>query len=158
MIGGNTKAVDVSQYLDTLKLKSFMGAAVAGASAGNRSMTQLWNPAASGKLLICSNAFIFVNQATSTNVVIAHHNAALTTAGLQGNKYLAGAAPVGQCRQQNPAALLGTSIVDYRIIGNDHDIHFFPNVIVPEGLGLCISYAGVEMQFIVMYQWTEIDV
>ncbi|AXS79858.1 hypothetical protein [Dechloromonas sp. HYN0024] len=137
----------------------FIGAASNAGAAGNYSMTQLWNPAGSGKNLILNKVSLYTVTAAPTGVGLARHNAALAT--LQGNgttKFIgAGTASVGELRNTNAAAIIGTTIGAFSIsLANESkDFPFSEPVAIQPGNGIIMWSASLNNNLQTTFQWNE---
>ena len=152
MIGGTR----VDYFRDTLVKRAFIGSAEFTAVAGQHSMVQLWNPAQSGKLLICHHADVTVSA--STFIYINHHNAALIGAPPVGNKYLGEAVGVGVTHNESLGAIPGTNIA-YQYPRTNFDLISLFNrdpIIIPEGLGIVIAAVTVNLSIQATFEWIEV--
>jgi hypothetical protein len=94
-----------TQSIPSLKGSSFLGFVQAAAVAGTFATVQLWNPAASGKLLVLRSVIVFRTAAGQTmaggdNVEVANPGAPANSS----NKFLGGAVSTGLLRTATPAA------------------------------------------------------
>jgi len=151
---------DNSWYYDSLQKKAFIGGGEISGTSMFYASVQLWNPAASGKNLICEKVHISEDIAAAQIVTIRHHNAAITTAASQGNKYLNEAAGVGLVKKHATDTLLGTEIAQLKLKpGNGLCPGVLKSpIIIGPGLGLLLQYLTlVDGQILsVMFEWTEI--
>ena len=147
---------DNSWYYDSLQKKAFIGGY--GLTGGiDRNMIQLWNPSASGKLLVCDAISISNTNAGVKTFLLHHHNAALPSAGSQGNKYLAEAAGAGLIKHAHLAAL-GTEYCRYGLAeGEESQIPLKKPFIIGQGLGLIVLPLLDSDSLAVRFEWAEID-
>jgi len=120
----------------------FLALSVA-AVAGQYSMVQLLNPAASGKNLVVTSGR-FIGATTELNgMMLRSHATALSTSFTPINKFIGGAAPVGQVWYQQAAAHVGTGVCAFYCTANVEikfsDALDFPLVIQP-GAGLVVAH------------------
>ena len=163
MIGG-TKNIfkDTGEFFHTLNKQSFISGGTRAPTGGNIINIQLWNPAASGKVLICQRLVAYIQTSTPKYFNIGHHNAALADGLLDmGNKFLGQGAGAGSLRYASGAAL-GTSIC--RIYDLGSTLHqqktsfpFKQGILIPEGFGLTINPENVDVSLHCQIQWFEID-
>ena len=148
---------DNSWYYDSLQKKAFIGSGDASASAAEYSCVQLWNPAASGKILMCSKLWAMTNAVALSCLALNHHSAALLTAGIQGNKYLAEAAGAGLVKQGYPGAITGTNIENWTMQPNKFTpLNLDAPITIGQGLGLVAGIDDDQTKLYVCFQWTEI--
>lgn len=151
MIGGTR----VDYWRETLIKRAFMGGGTQNGAVGTFSAIQLWNPADSGKTLICDTITVGVPEAI--RFALRHHNAVLTGVGGEGNKYLAEAVPVGEIHTQSGVAF-GTDITPYRISAGKltHTIKFLHPIIIGEGLGLIVQLYIANIDCTGTFEWIEV--
>jgi hypothetical protein len=142
---------------DVLDLSGGISTISQAGAAGNNSHTQLFNPAASGKIVLVEG--VYVIPTTANSVRLCFHNTALTTGGSSHYRdrrlALQGLTPVAQTRSQNNAAILGTQgpvwNVDPTIEAN-----FIPlEVILGPGQGCIIVNNAQNDGLTTCFFWTE---
>jgi len=151
---------DNSWYYDVLQEKAFIGSAHAlSSAAGTAPMVQLWNPAASGKILLCQSIQVVAAIATGQPLALARHNAALADPGEHGNKYLNEPLGVGLIKEDTNA-IVGTDICEfYHIQNTPYDLPFLSpvqSILIPQGWGLIVrTHATSTTNLFAMFQWIE---
>lgn len=144
-------------FRDTLKARAFVGGY--SFDPTNYAHIQLWNPADSGKGLIVSCAIGSIFTATGCVIRLHSHNAALTNAAnTEANKYIGGAAPVGEIRYQDNTPYLGTHISD--ILWGVANIGSFINsdpIYLPEGFGIHLLEISAGHPLTAHFEWIEVN-
>lgn len=151
---------DDSWFYNTLRKETFIGSATAYTDINARAAVQLWNPAASGKNLLCHDIMLMATVTAFTIPLhFAHHNAALPTAGIQGNKWLTEAAGVGLVKYEtNQVALVGTDIALLPIQPNIYiHIPLDKPVLIDPGTGLTLGIIQGDKYLTATFQWVEMD-
>lgn len=163
MIGGSKNVIkDGSEFYQTLDKRAFISGGMRAPTGGNTINMQLWNPAASGKVLILQKLSYYIQTAGPKYINFCHHNAACADGVLDmGNKYLGQAAGVGITRYSSGAAL-GTSIIRIYDIGSTLGAQWFhiplrQAILIPEGIGLIGNTEIADVPMGVLWQWYEID-
>ena len=145
----------IDYWRNSLIKRTFIGGWESTVSGGNPMNVELWNPAASGKLLICNRVNVWCSGASKLR--ISHHNAAYANSGSQGNKYLGQAAGVGLIKYAG-AALPATPIADNYIPATVNiPIEFVEPFIIPAGIGLVFSCVTTDLSLSVLFQWIEVN-
>ena len=134
--------------------EAFMQGNFSGPSAGLVTSHQLFNAAASGKILYLDALDVSAGTA-ATQLVLKQHNVALgASAGLGVNKSLGGAAGVGDFRTATGAA--GTNMGRGIFLLNSFTrIPFKPAIRIPEGRGVHIEDTTVNQVLMSMWHWRE---
>lgn len=150
MIGGTR----VDYWRDTLIKRAFVGGGSASGGVATYAGVQLWNPAASGKLLICERAFVTI--AAPASVHIRNDFATLASNGVEGNKYLNEAAPAGQVKFAS-VAIQGAAIGFIQLLAGDlsKTFRFQHPFIIPEGRGLNFFIDLLNTRMTVNFEWIE---
>lgn len=155
MIGGTR----IDYWRNTLRERAFIGGAAKAGPVNSFGMVQLWNPTDSGFILIC-NKITHVSDALVTNAhTLRFHNAALSGAESQGNKYLNGAAGVGLVKSGD-SVMVGTLMFEFRAPpGVERRLldHSDP-IIIPEGLGLILTINSDTAINSTIFEWIEVPV
>lgn len=156
MIGGTR----VDYWKNTLTKRAFIQGANSLAQVGNYSHVQLWNPAASGKLLIVTHINIIVNPTAVLFITIRSHNAALGVLTQGSNKYLSEADGVGATCGVNNAAQFGTQRSYFRN-ATGATIFKMPSLdthplIIAEGLGLILVTDLLNNELNALFEWIEV--
>ncbi len=153
----NSRAPDraLAGIASTIAGNSFIGGGSPGALAANYAQIQLWNPAASGKILYVQRALIY--QSASGDVQLRSFATALTGVAGQASKDLGGAAGVGQVRFQLNGAILGTFMAQHRVL-QDQDVEMIQHdaIRVPEGNGLDLVGAQLASTATGFFEWREL--
>jgi len=150
---------DDSWKYETDQARSFFGSAPKGASPGNYSYVQMWNPAASGVDVYIEK--IELHGSAVNSLCFSSHNAALTTLNTKvSNKIIGGVAPQAELRDQYSAGMIGTRIVDidYPLANVYSDLLKGSVAKVPPGVGLIIGDLIVNTAFWIQFEWVEIPV
>jgi hypothetical protein len=131
--------------------EAFIAGSLAGPTPGQVTVHQLFNPAASGKILYLDEVYSGANTAVSRHVVYrqAVAGGALVMNGQ--NKSLAGANGVGQYRVSN-GALGGTALTQFN---NALSLKFLPPMRLPEGTGITLEDTAVNQATIGSFSWRE---
>lgn len=159
MLGGNRQDF----FLNTLQQRAFIAATQTGPVAGQYSHVQLWNPAASGVLVILTGIDTFVDAVAKTYYQFRRHNVAM--AGFFGsgfNKYLGGVVSSATIQIESNAVLLGTTMFfKERILeaGNFKQIFKLTDpIMIPAGYGLASVPSTVNVENSTIFEWIEVDV
>jgi hypothetical protein len=148
---------------------NFIGMNIADQSVGKQSMSQLWNPPSSGKVLSVSKLTLAVTVWGQTpagtraaDIVVA--TAAMTTpqTGAVRCKDLGDSAlPGGEMRIDAllPGSLAALGRPIYELWPSkpedDRTYTFDPPIVVPPGYGLTVRGAQTAMYVVTSWQWTE---
>lgn len=150
----------VDFFRNSLIERAFLQGVHTAAVAGNNSHVQLWNPAASGKLLILTHIDIIVNPAAVLFVSIRLYNAALGALTQGSNKYLGEPDGVGATCGVNNVGQLGVAMAFFR---NDTGATIFkmPSLdthpfVIPEGMGLVLVTDLVNSELNALFEWIEV--
>lgn len=143
-------------YRTTREGIAYWGGTASAIGAADFSHVQLWNPAGSGRILVLETLQISVD---SGSVALRRHTAALANlATAPANKFLGGAAGVGEVRHQANASAIGTSFNGS--VGasfGQSPINFLNRpVIIPAGHGLIVSHNTVNINTRAMFEWLEL--
>ena len=150
MIGGNR----VDYWRDTLIKRAFITGTSQTAVAAQNSHIQLWNPAASGKLLIVEKIGFKIQ--TAGTVYLAYYATTLATlAASQGNKYLGEADGVGLIKRATNAGALGTTISRLYYV-TEQEFVFERPIIIGEEMGLVILNLTVDEYLKAYFEWIEV--
>lgn len=149
-------AQDDSWFYDTSQLNAYIGGYVAVNGLQVTNCIQLWNPAASGFNLICDNVSIFSDAAATVTYRLNHHNAALTGAGTQGNKWLTEADGVGLVLFQELAAAPGAEILRFNCnVLTERKLDLQHPIIIDPGTGLVVGCQVANCRLSVVFNWIE---
>lgn len=165
MIGG-TKIIksiqqDESWFYDSFQKRAFIGAAIEGPVAAQYPHVQLWNPAASGKILACTKIIAGILTGTP-RLSIRYYNTELTTGWQEGNKYLAEAAGAGALRGETNVAMLGNEIGQFLLDGVNQpyieiDLQNSP-ILIHEDFGLHVLSTTVNLTLTALFEWIEVPI
>lgn len=141
----------------TLIRSHFFGWADQAAVAGNRSNTQILNPAGSGVTLYVWR--IICQTDVEQRIVIARHDTALTNEStVKGNKVLGGGAPAAALYYNSDAAALGTILAAVRIAAaQPFPVYLSESVpiVVPAGAGLLVRTSAANVRLETTFEWWE---
>lgn len=158
MIGG--KRTDF--FKNSLIKRTFIQGVNTLALAANNSHVQLWNPAASGKILIVTHIDVIINPAAVLFVSMRSHNAALGALTQGSNHYLGEADGVGATCGVNNVGQLGVLRAYFR---NDTGATIYKMpimsdcpLIIPEGLGLVLVTDLINSELSALFHWMELDI
>jgi len=151
MIGGTR----VDYWRDALIKRAFVGGGECVAVAGQQSAVQLWNPAASGKLLIVNR--IRANMDVAGTMYLAYYATALSASlTSKGNKYLGEATSIGLIRYEANAGVLGTIIDRIYLPATSMFMEIFDvNIIIGEGMGLSVTHLTANRRITADFEWIE---
>lgn len=162
MIGG-TK---VDYWRHGLLEQSLVGSghATVGGAGGIAPSVQLWNPADSGKTLMCHGIQVLSDRTIAFPMSLNHHNAAISAvAGIFGNKHMGAAIGVGDVWVGTDIAPVGTQITNFfrPVVTTPYDYPLYElreTFVIPAGMGLHVTTAVVATNIFlfVMFQWMEI--
>jgi hypothetical protein len=154
LVPGLAQNLDWAYYLRQGKAFSAIGAQTA--VGGQNSHVQLWNPAASGVVLLVYNLTIATPAAGF--VFGGTYNAALTTQNNQGrNLLLGGANGVCYTRTQSNAGGLPFNAKMYAVPANTNTLPPLPWIcVVPQGQGLTFYHNTVNVELDLEFTWVEI--
>lgn len=149
----------------TLVQQSFHAGGLSGALALNTSHVQLFNPIASNLLIVVQSIRI-TTAIGNGGVVLSEHGTALTNLDRNGRNKFIGAAPaIGEVRNQQQVAPLGTIIMALErddaqgLTGAPIDLIFDANedpMIIPEGNGILVRTLTLDEQIRAYFQWVEV--
>jgi len=143
----------VDYWRDSLVKRAFIGGA-SSPGTGNPAAIQLWNPAASGKILICNRA-VFMTELADL-IYIKYYPTVFSSTGHRGNKYLGEAQPVGLIKYQSGAALGSTIGYLQTTAGNMmKTFRFHDPILIPEDMGLCFIMNTTGHRATVNFEWIE---
>lgn len=155
-------SIEVSNLLkrNSIDKAHFFGSHLEAAAAGNKPKIQLWNPAASGVLLVVHSAITESNQVANTSVVIKEGTIARTNVSASiGNKYFGSAAPLAQVRGDdvNRAMTVKQKMYAPAVAYDEKELIKGDPIIVPEGFGceLCVDVLASFMRG--SFEWEEIQ-
>lgn len=151
---GEVSVIDGGRFR-TESDQAFIGLANAAQVAAQYPMSQLWNPAASGKNLYLE-AVVF-SSTGAQQVRIGHYNAAYASNGLVMNKRVGAGAGVGQTRQTNNVEQLATgSGLNYQVAANaPQTVNFREPLMICEGFGVVVYGDLLNSNIYVGYEWFE---
>lgn len=155
MMGGTR----VDYWRDTIIERGFHGSGQQIGVAGEYPGVQLWNPAASGKILIVDRITSHSNAAKSHRMY--YDNAALSTAAYEVSKHFdaALAASGGQVFKDSLAVIAnyGTR-VSSDIINNDFIkwVEGKAPFMIDPGYGLSIVCSDLETSLRIIFEWIEV--
>lgn len=151
--------MDVLDLQRALKGQSFLGLAVVAPVAAEYSSAQLWNPAASGKLLLVRS--VLISLGTAGIVVVGYGQTEYGNGGSQANKYAGGAAGVGLVRWDQSATENHFETVSY---GETFlqatvptDWPFAEPIVIPPGYGLTVNSNVVNAELTATFEWDEVS-
>jgi len=158
---------DISSWYYSSRGTAFVGsgrATVAGVGGISPSV-QLWNPADSGKNLICHGIQVLSDYVIGNAMALNYHNAAISAVpGIFGNKYMGGGIGVGDIWIGTDIAVAGTQITNFfrPVVTTPYDFPLYDPVqsfVIPQGMGLHITTAvnSTSIFLFVMFQWVEVD-
>lgn len=160
-----TGGTRVDYWQHSLTERAFVGSgrATVGGAAGIAPSVQLWNPAASGKILVCHGIQVLSDYSIASPMTLNHHNTAISAvAGVFGNKYMGAGVGVGDVWVGTDIAPAGTQITEfYRpVVTTPYDFPLYTPVspfVITEGMGLHVttSVASTNIFLFVKFQWTE---
>jgi hypothetical protein len=142
-------------YTGALNRQCPIGSTQATAVAGSYPHVQIWNPAGTGVFLAVEK-ILFSTAATGVRVITA--TAALTNDGAEFNKYLGGAAPLGQVKYENNVTFQGVStvIILTCLTARMLEFKFNDPFILPESHGLNLAAGAVNVELKAVFQWREV--
>lgn len=150
---------DDSWHYETTQAQAFIAGRYDAASASNYLNYQLFNPAASGVLLYCTQATHINQDSSAHSAELRSHNAAITSllSNHSGNKYINGAAHAAEFRSQAHTAAIGTVVLGAICLqaGETKGWDFNPAIIIPEGWGLILRCAAVNTPWGANFEWVE---
>lgn len=136
--------------------ESFIGGSPSAAVAAQVGFVQLFNPAASGKIIYVDD-FSFWEGTAADRFELRTHNAAIG-AGVAtlGNKRIGGAAGVAQVRFGTSAAIPGTLVGVYAALANTL-MRITPKapIVLPEGFGIHINSFTANVSVGGTFEWRE---
>jgi hypothetical protein len=157
-IYGNVQVIDGGRLL-TMTDAAYVGSAFVGASVGNYSAGQLWNPAGNTKWASISR--VICSSSTANPVFeLRPHNAALTTLGNipQPKRVLTGSSnSTMQVRRDQTVAIVGGSVIGV-VLGAARSIwpfDFKEPVILPPGQGLILVNSTANADIAVNFDFYE---
>lgn len=152
MIGGQK----TDFYRHTAVKNSFIGGFINNNSLNPYCLAQLWNPADSTILVVCDGVSIFSVGTNAITYSLAHHNAALSSDGLEGNKWIAGPAPAAQVKRDDLAAIPGTVFTTFNQDPTmEKPLNLKQPFIIEPGLGLIVVIASAATKLSVIFTWLE---
>ena len=136
--------------------RAFMSGTAIGASGGNYSHLQLFNPVGSGITIIVYA--IFVSTLSAGRVHKRTHNTALSSLSQTGTNLLAGqSAAIGEIRSESPAALQGTRVMDFSTLAQTlQEITRGWTFELGAGEGVLVVPNAVNVQIEANYYWIEL--
>jgi len=151
-IGGSR----VDDFRNTLAGRAYIGGAEKSGPV-NSPVIQLWNPAASGFNLVLNRITTVSDAPVTALYKMGYHNAAMSGAESQANKYLGGAAGVGLVKSQD-TGFIGTAMFTYNSPpGVEHVLLANSDPIwIPEGLGEFIYLYSAANKLSVIFEWIEV--
>lgn len=144
---------DDSWYANELAKCSFVANASPGAVASQYSHVMLFNPADSGKIVICKSISVTVTAIQTFNT--SAYDTELANAGNEYNRYLGETGPSGRLSYETNVALLGTVLETCRTAGRVGDP--FP-YILKQGKGILTACTTVNYGFNLSYGWIEVPI
>lgn len=141
--------------LESFKGRAFVGDSFQIAVGSQFSHVQLFNPAASGRLLVLRRVVGVVGVASS--VILRHYATALASLTGNGeNKMLGSAASIAELRFTSNAALLGTRLVVARgSVDGDFKYKLAGPIIVPQNDGILVAVDLVNIYLGSSFEWIE---
>lgn len=158
-------AADAASNFDWTQLQAmlkqaYLGSAASAASAGNVSCSQIWNPAASGKVILLWT--ITISETVAGIVQVGTTTTELSSPGSAAvNKYFTASAGVALTRQQQPASfaftggtvfwqqpLAASTLVPMPMKGP---------IVITAGAGVAACTATVNDQLNASFEWDEIS-
>lgn len=125
-------------------------------------IVQLWNPAGSGVDLVCTYLKAQNLHTATVPFQLFTHTAALTGITNEYNRYLGGAAPLGEVRSQNNVAAplpgVGNITSIPRVVADG--VHVFTEPtrdpwVIPPGNGLYVGNQTFQADIWVLFEWWE---
>lgn len=159
-LSGVVQVVDTNQS-STIAGKAFSSHNYASESAGNYTHVQLWNPAASGKIIVVEGVKSF-NPTLTQMAYDSGFNAAQLTNLVNNapNKLSSGVASVAQLRTQVAAARLivqpaSSMFVEAITAGNTNNTQLKRPFVLMPGYGFVIQNQSLNQPVSVLLEWTE---
>ena len=156
--GGVRVTQDDSWRYDTGLSQAFIGTVYQAPTVGSYSLTELWNPAASGVVAYVKRVMGMYVDAGTVIMALSEHNAALSTAGESGNKLLGGAAPVCQVLSEQNVAMLGDTLATVHAKAERTPVEMLKDdpIRVGEGAGLIFGMHTLNVTAEVVFEWVEV--
>jgi hypothetical protein len=135
--------------------KAFFGGTRQGASVGNFSIVQLFNPVASGVTVLVRQA-VTIGEALNDLTIWSDTSARGSLDRNGQNCKFDGSASVAQIRVATVAASVGTSILHFQPLANTAvPIGYDWFALLPAGYGVDMYYNAVNLAMGAFFQWAE---
>lgn len=147
--------------LQSINKTAFLGSTNQAAVSADFSCTELWNPAASGKILLVWSVNISQGVAGITNMGTTTTELSTTGGNAPANKYGGAAAGVALLRIQAETSTFsypgGTVLFAQQNPANTpFYVPFTGPVVVPAGMGIATCNATANDQNLTVYEWDEV--
>lgn len=156
----SVKNVHVTRGPDKTKAGNcfFSSVAVAGV-AGQFSMAQVLNPAASGVNVVVTNARFIAATTELNGVQLRSYAVALATLlGGGANKFVGGTGSVAQVYYQQSVAHVGASVANFYYVANtyfDFDRSLEDPIVLPPNAGLVLAHNVPNSAMAAQFSWRE---
>lgn len=154
-IAGSVSVID-GGFARTNSKVAFLGQSSIAATPGLYSHCAIFNPLASGKVLVLE-AMAFSASAAAV-VWLGGIAAALATAGAASNNKLLGssATAANLCREANAGILMSTVALGYQVAaGSVQTINFKEPIVINPGFGFCAALTTANLQLNANYEYYE---